>query len=89
MRRSNMVYEDSMSGMEQFNDFSPTDIEDERPKRPMHILVIKGVRKWYWKLVGGNGETVLVSQKYYSKHNARRSASKLARANGYGLREVA
>jgi uncharacterized protein YegP (UPF0339 family) len=54
----------------------------------MYILLAPGKRKYFWKLMGDNGQTVLVSQHYYSKWNARRAARKLAKANSYELREV-
>jgi uncharacterized protein YegP (UPF0339 family) len=57
-------------------------------RRHMHILVLPGKSHWYWKLVADNGQTVLVSEQYYSKWNARRAARKLSKANSYELREV-
>ena len=54
----------------------------------MHIELMKGKHKWYWKLVASNGQTILTSQHYYSRWNAKRAASRLATDNGYPL-EVA
>jgi uncharacterized protein YegP (UPF0339 family) len=54
----------------------------------MHILLIKGVRRWFWKVVASNGQIVLVSQHYVTKWSAKRSAKKLAKSNGYELREA-
>jgi uncharacterized protein YegP (UPF0339 family) len=54
----------------------------------MHIELKKGARKWFWKIVGRNGEIVLTSQGYYSKWNAKRSALKLANVNRYRLLEI-
>ena len=51
----------------------------------MHIELTKGSRRWYWKLIAANGQTILVSQHYYSAWNAKRAATKLAEANGYPL----
>jgi uncharacterized protein YegP (UPF0339 family) len=47
----------------------------------MHIEITKGKRKYSWKIVGRNGETVVTSQGYYSKWSAKRSALKLANIN--------
>jgi uncharacterized protein YegP (UPF0339 family) len=52
----------------------------------MHIELVKGKRKWFWKLKAGNGETVLVSQFYKTKWSAKRSAFKLALANDLEMR---
>ena len=54
----------------------------------MPILLVKGKHKWYWKFVAHNGQTVLVSQHYFSRWNAKRAARKLTESNGYELREV-
>jgi uncharacterized protein YegP (UPF0339 family) len=53
----------------------------------MHIELTKGKRKWFWKLVGRNGETMLTSQGYFSKWSAKRSALKLANVNRYRIVE--
>jgi uncharacterized protein YegP (UPF0339 family) len=54
----------------------------------MYILLVKGKQKWFWKVMSSNGQVVLTSQHYFSRFNARRSALKLAKSNGYELREV-
>jgi uncharacterized protein YegP (UPF0339 family) len=54
----------------------------------MHIEVVKGKRKWFWRLIASNGQVVLTSQRYYSKWSAKRSALKLALVNKYELRVV-
>jgi len=48
----------------------------------------KGKRKWFWKLVGRNGEIVLTGQGYYSKWSAKRRALKPANVNRYRIAEV-
>jgi uncharacterized protein YegP (UPF0339 family) len=53
-----------------------------------HIEVAKGKRRWFWRLVSKNGQTVLTSEQYYSKYNALRSARRLAEANGLPLKIV-
>lgn len=35
--------------------------------------------RWYWRLVGGNGETVCVSEAYTRKASARRGAIRVFR----------
>jgi uncharacterized protein YegP (UPF0339 family) len=41
----------------------------------------KSVRRWFWRVVAKNGQTVLTSQLYASKWNAKRQAKKLQYAN--------
>ena len=53
----------------------------------MHIELKKGKVKWYWNLVGRNGDHI-TSQKYFSKWSAKRSALKLANVNRYRIVEV-
>lgn len=45
----------------------------------MQIFVYKKRFVWRVKLAGGNGETIMVSESYYSRSNAERSAKKLRR----------
>ena|SRR3954467_12075019 len=54
----------------------------------MHIELLKGERRWYWRLVAQNGNIVATSHNYYSGWNAKRGASKFAKANGLEVREV-
>lgn len=44
----------------------------------MKVIVRKGKVRYYVILVAGNGETVMVSEHYFSKGNAERAGSKLA-----------
>jgi uncharacterized protein YegP (UPF0339 family) len=44
----------------------------------MKIKLLKGKVRWYYTIVGNNGETIAVSQKYFSKSNAKRAARKVA-----------
>lgn len=43
----------------------------------MYIQIKRGKLKWYWRIVGGNGEVMAHSQGYYSKGNALRAAHDL------------
>jgi uncharacterized protein YegP (UPF0339 family) len=54
----------------------------------MRVEVTKGRRKWFWRLVASNGQVLAVSQKYFSKYNAKRAATRLAEVNGYEVRVV-
>lgn len=55
----------------------------------MHIELTKDKRnRWFWRVVSGNSQTILVSQAYATRWSATRSATKLAKANGYELRYV-
>jgi hypothetical protein len=36
----------------------------------------RGIHPWYLKLVAENGETLVTSEGYFSKWNAKRAASK-------------
>lgn len=45
-------------------------------------------RKWFVRLVASNGKTVLVTETYYSRFNARRSAKRLAKMFGVEYEEV-
>ncbi len=54
----------------------------------MHIELVKGQNRWYWRLVAHNGNIVATSHNYYSHWNAKRGASKFARANGLEVREA-
>jgi uncharacterized protein YegP (UPF0339 family) len=46
--------------------------------RPLRVELCKGngVHPWFLRLVGGNGETLAVSEGYFSKFNAKRAAAK-------------
>ena len=48
----------------------------------MRIEIYRKHLLWRVKLIGRNGETVLVSETYYSKSNAERSAKRLRRELG-------
>ena len=48
----------------------------------MRIDVYRKHLLWRVKLIGRNGEVVLVSETYYSKSNAERSAKRLRRELG-------
>jgi uncharacterized protein YegP (UPF0339 family) len=54
----------------------------------MHIE-LRHKKQWYFAVVGANGETMLVSETYFSKWNARRQAKKLALANNIKYKERA
>lgn len=54
----------------------------------MHIQLTKGKRKWFWRVVAVNGQTVLTSQLYTTKWSAKRSARKMAEINDFELRVV-
>jgi uncharacterized protein YegP (UPF0339 family) len=43
----------------------------------MKIKVVRKTIFWYVKLVGDNGETLMVSETYFSKTNAERAGNKL------------
>lgn len=45
----------------------------------MKVLVTRRAR-WYIRIVAGNGETVAVTQRYYSKSSAVRSAKNIVDA---------
>jgi uncharacterized protein YegP (UPF0339 family) len=36
----------------------------------------KGIQPWFIRLVAANGQTITVSEGYFSKHNAKRAARK-------------
>jgi len=47
----------------------------------MEIHLVKE-SKWFYKLVSaGNHKTIMVSETFYSKWNAKRAARKVAKAN--------
>lgn len=45
------------------------------------LVVFRGKNGWYYHLKSANNQVLLVSQRYYSKWNARRAAGKLSHAN--------
>lgn len=47
----------------------------------MHIVIIKGKKKYHWRVMGANGEIVLSSQGYHNRWNAKRAAKRLAKLN--------
>ncbi len=50
------------------------------------IQVVRGKRKWYWRIVYLNGRTLAHSEMYSSKAKARQTARNLAK-NIIGCRE--
>jgi uncharacterized protein YegP (UPF0339 family) len=54
--------------------------------RPLRVELCKGngVHPWFLRLVGGNGETLAVSEGYFSRWNAKRAAKR----NFAGIRLV-
>lgn len=44
-------------------------------------------KKWFYRLISKNKQTVLVSETYYSKWNAKRAAKKMASINGFKYTE--
>ena len=46
----------------------------------------KGVQPWFLRLVAANGQTIAISEGYYSKWNAKRAARKVL--PGFELKEV-
>lgn len=46
--------------------------------RKPYIELVPGRVRWYYRIVAANGEILSVSQKYFSKGNARRAADRLA-----------
>lgn len=59
------------------------ELESIPTKTNHHVEVARGKHRWFWRLVGRNGETIAVSQKYHSRSNAMRAARKLGKANNY------
>lgn len=54
----------------------------------MEIQLAKG-KKWFYRLVAlKNNKTLMTSETYYSKWNARRAAKKVAELNGFQYIEV-
>lgn len=47
-------------------------------KRQYKVKLHKGKVRYYYTLVGGNGEVMMTSQKYFSRGNAEREAAKVA-----------
>jgi uncharacterized protein YegP (UPF0339 family) len=47
----------------------------------MHIGIVKGKVKWFWRIRARNGEILLSSQGYYSRWSAKRTAQRLADVN--------
>lgn len=46
-------------------------------------------KHWYLRLVSKqNNETLMVSETYYTKFNAKRAAAKLLKSNSFGYLEV-
>lgn len=45
----------------------------------MRVEILKGQGRhpWFVKLVGANGQTLSISEGYYSKWNARRAAKRM------------
>lgn len=52
----------------------------------MQIELFRGKHKWFWHLRARNGQVVLVSESYYSKWNAKRSAKRVADINRIPLK---
>ena len=55
----------------------------DKDKKPYSIVVKKGKsndpnNQWYWKLMALNGQTLAVSETYYSKTGAIKTADNLA-----------
>lgn len=48
----------------------------------MRIELVKE-KKWFFRLVATNHQTVMTSETYYSRWNAKRQALKIAKANGF------
>lgn len=49
-----------------------------RKPRAKKIELVKGKVRWYYRVVAGNGEPILVSQHYWSRSNAKREAQRQA-----------
>lgn len=47
----------------------------------MKVEVLKGKRQWYYRVIGKNGKTLVVSETFLTKWNAKRAAKKMAEAN--------
>lgn len=53
----------------------------------MRVELVKK-KQWFYRIVAANGETVLVSETFKTKWNAKRQASKIAQANHLPLKVV-
>jgi uncharacterized protein YegP (UPF0339 family) len=56
-----------------------------RRNSKMKLVVFNGADGWYYHLKGTNGQTMLTSERYYTKWNAKRAADKLSKANNIPL----
>lgn len=52
----------------------------------MHIKLMRKTFFWYIKIVAGNGETLLTSETYFTKSNAKRAAEKLSKKLGMAVK---
>ena len=53
----------------------------------MKIVLKKGWFRWYWKMIGKNGETLAHSETYSSKYKAKATAEKVAAALRWPLEQ--
>lgn len=57
--------------------------------KPKYRLEVVKRKKWFYRIVSiRNGETVMVSETFYSKWNAKRQALKLLKENNYEYKEI-
>ncbi len=55
----------------------------------MYKIQVTKNKKWFYRVVNtNNGQTILVSQDYYSRWNARRAGRKVALLNHMEYEEV-
>ncbi len=47
-------------------------------KNHYEIILVKGRKNWFWRLIARNGKTVAHSETYSSKQKARKTAKKLS-----------
>lgn len=53
----------------------------------MYVEVLQAIdRSWFWRVMGRNHKTMLVSETYSTKGNAKRAANRLAKPNGFEVR---